>query len=248
MKLRRGRTPLYQQLERILRKRILSGKIPPSGPFPTDYQLCREFNVSRITVRQALKILADDGLIKREQGRGTFVTDRRPAKFFYEMSSSLEESVGFREAYRIELTAKRLVKADSQIAEDLRIEKGEDVYLIEGVQALFKDEKHFQFLEIHVPKEIGEKINLGELKYPSLMPALETAALETATQFNQVISAAAATEEIAPKINVKPGHPLLVNKNIFISKSNKVLGVVTRHTPGDIYQLVHKMRIKKSKG
>ncbi|MBW1709188.1 MAG: GntR family transcriptional regulator [Deltaproteobacteria bacterium] len=247
MKLKKGPIPLYHQLERIVRKRILSGKISPSEALPTDYQLCKEFGVSRITVRQALKILEDDGLIMREQGRGTFVTDQRPDKFFYEMSGSLEKSFGFREAYKIELTSKKLVKADKQTADDLGIEAGEKVYLIEGVQALSKDEKHFQFLQAYVPKDAGVRIDLGELEHPSFRPTLEKASLETAVQFNQVIFATAATKKIAPVMNLKPGHPLLVNRNIFISTTNKVLGIITRYTPGDIYQIVHKMRFKRLK-
>lgn len=247
MKLLKGNTPLYHRLERILRKRILSGKISPAEPFPTDCELCREFEVSRITVRQALRNMEDDGLIKREQGRGTFITASRPAKFFYEMTSSLEESFGFREAYQIELISKVPLKADARTAADLGIEEGDDVYLFEGIQALFKDEKHFQFLEIHVPKDVGEKMDLGETEYPNLMHALEKASLETAVKFNQIVSASAATREIAPRMNVKTGHPLLVNKNIFISKKKRVLGVVTRYSPGDIYQIVHRMNIKSSK-
>ncbi len=73
-KLKKGPIPLYYQLERMLRRRILNGKLTPEKPFPTERKLCDEFGVSRITVRQTLMILENEGLIRREQGRGTFVT------------------------------------------------------------------------------------------------------------------------------------------------------------------------------
>ena len=89
MQLKKGHIPLYHQLDQILRKRILTGRYQASQPFPTDMELCEMFGVSLITVRQALKLLEDDGLIRREQGRGTFVTDKRPDRFFYEATGSL---------------------------------------------------------------------------------------------------------------------------------------------------------------
>ena len=76
MRLNKNPIPFYYQLELILRKRILSGKIKPLHALPTEKDLCEEFGISRTPVRQALLALEIDGLIRREQGRETFVTKR----------------------------------------------------------------------------------------------------------------------------------------------------------------------------
>ena len=83
MKLKKNPVPLYYQLEKVLRKRILSGKLKTDQAVPAEKELCQEFGVNRITVRQALLSLESDDLIRREQGRGTFVSFRKenPIKF-----------------------------------------------------------------------------------------------------------------------------------------------------------------------
>jgi GntR family transcriptional regulator len=70
-------TPLYLQLEAILRHAIESGELRPRQPIPSESYLMGEHGVSRGTVRHALEILRSEGLIQTFPGRGTFVTDRK---------------------------------------------------------------------------------------------------------------------------------------------------------------------------
>lgn len=72
---RRGSVPLYYQLQEILHQQIASGRFKVGDPLPSETELCRMFDVSRIVVRQALEVLDDDGEIIRRQGKGTFVAE-----------------------------------------------------------------------------------------------------------------------------------------------------------------------------
>jgi len=66
-------SPKYHALYTQLRRDITDGKLPPHTQLPTEDTLCRSHHVSRGTVRKALDILASEGVIRREQGRGVFV-------------------------------------------------------------------------------------------------------------------------------------------------------------------------------
>jgi len=68
-------TPVYLVIERDLRRQIEARKLAPGTKLPVEKALCRKYEVSRATLRKALRILADDGLILAVTGRGTFVTD-----------------------------------------------------------------------------------------------------------------------------------------------------------------------------
>jgi len=70
---RESGVPLYLQVSEILIQRILNGEWPTGSNLPAEPTLCVEFGVARGTVRQALSKLEDEGYIRRERGRGTFV-------------------------------------------------------------------------------------------------------------------------------------------------------------------------------
>jgi GntR family transcriptional regulator len=72
----RSRIPLYVQLANALRRRIEDGQWEPSQKISTLEELEKEFQVARVTVRQAVDLLHKEGLVHRQQGRGTFVAER----------------------------------------------------------------------------------------------------------------------------------------------------------------------------
>lgn len=73
---RRSRVPLYLQVATALRRRIEDGQWEPGQKISTLDELEGEFQVARVTVRQAVDLLQKEGLVRRQQGRGTFVTGR----------------------------------------------------------------------------------------------------------------------------------------------------------------------------
>lgn len=64
--------PRYYQVYAVLQQRIRAGVWQPHGPMPTEAAFAKEFGVSRVTIRKSLKLLQQEGLVLREQGRGTF--------------------------------------------------------------------------------------------------------------------------------------------------------------------------------
>lgn len=73
--------PRYHQLADILRRKIRIGELPPGSQLPTETDLAATYRSSRGTVRLALGVLRNEGLIQSEQGRGSFVRDRRPIHY-----------------------------------------------------------------------------------------------------------------------------------------------------------------------
>ena len=67
--------PLYSQLMGIIKRSITSGALKVGDLLPSETELCRSYDISRNTVRQAIGALEEEGFVVRKRGKGTFVTD-----------------------------------------------------------------------------------------------------------------------------------------------------------------------------
>ncbi len=84
--------PLYSQLVSIVSRNISAGTLAPGDLLPSEAELCKAFDVSRSTVRQAIGMLEAEGLVVRKQGRGTFVAEpkmRRKTDTVYSFTSEI---------------------------------------------------------------------------------------------------------------------------------------------------------------
>lgn len=86
--------PFYYQIVQVLREAIRDVNPEPSGgeiPFPSEAELCAQFEVNRGTIRHALEMLEREGLIYREKGRGTFLRTRRVVVDLANLCSTTED-------------------------------------------------------------------------------------------------------------------------------------------------------------
>ena len=108
--------PLYVQVVAGLRAKMTAGDYLPGEKIPPESELCREFGVSRITIRRAVKTLVDERLLYTKQGKGTFVNavkiGRRLQKL-YSFSEDMRE-LGFEPTSRI--LEQTLAEADDETA------------------------------------------------------------------------------------------------------------------------------------
>ncbi|MGQ0777013.1 MAG: GntR family transcriptional regulator [Pseudonocardiales bacterium] len=85
--------PRYHQLADLLRRKIRIGELPPGSQLPTETDLASTYRSSRGTVRLALGVLRNEGLIQSEQGRGSFVRNDRPIHYNANQLGSRSERV-----------------------------------------------------------------------------------------------------------------------------------------------------------
>jgi len=127
-------TPAYQQVRALIFQQIKSGKIKPEEKIPSESQLCNTYNISRITVRQAVASLINDGLLHTAPGKGTFVNGITHESQLEYITSFKTESRRRGFTARINVLEEKIIKADKEIAGHLKIKEGEKVIKIKRVK------------------------------------------------------------------------------------------------------------------
>ncbi len=152
--------PAYLQLVNLLRQNVATGDLRPGDQLPSESQLCERYGVSPMTVRRAINMLADQGVVVAEQGRGTFV---RPV----ELGAATFHLAALQDLFSdptttVKLLETRILSADERIARKLAITLGERTVYIRrllstnGVPAFY----HREYL-IYDPKRPIVEAEMG---------------------------------------------------------------------------------------
>ena len=120
--------PKYYQIAEDLHKQITGGLLKANDQIPTEKALCCQYNVSRGTVQQAIRQLVQDGLIRRERGRGTFVNSLPKAdSTFFTLTSFGQDMRRQGRIPTTQLLTAEQIPATSEIAQRLQLTVGESV-------------------------------------------------------------------------------------------------------------------------
>ncbi|HYA41470.1 MAG TPA: GntR family transcriptional regulator [Syntrophobacteraceae bacterium] len=124
--------PAYAQLAAILRRQIAGGVYPPGGRIPPESSISRQYGLSIMTVRQAIGVLTEQGLIERIQGSGTFVKPVTLAGSRFDLDS-IKEIFQASERTRVKVLRISLVRTDEKTAQKLGLSAGARVILIRRI-------------------------------------------------------------------------------------------------------------------
>lgn len=204
---RRSPLPLYFQVKEAIQEEITSGRWAVGERIPSEPELCRHFRLSRSTVRQALDELENEGLVRRERGRGAFVAAARPNSWL------LQSTWGF---YQDE-TSRLGVEVRSQV---LRAEVGElpawaakALDLPPGSRGATVERLRYVagkvalYVVEHLPERFAAIALDADLERGSLYQRLAKENVEVAGG-RRSIRAVAATPPLAKLLEVRTGAPL----------------------------------------
>ncbi len=122
----------YLQVARTLRKEIVDGVYPVGSQLPTEQQLCERFEVSRYTIREALRRLRDDNLVASRPRAGTLVVPRPATNSYAQDVMSIDDLLAFATGAKFTIESNAMVTIDDDLAARTGLEVGSEWLAVRG--------------------------------------------------------------------------------------------------------------------
>ncbi len=226
----RRAAPRYMRIADALRARIRQSRRGGAERLPSEHALCRQFHVSRMTVRQALDVLRHEGLLSRQVGRGTF-TSPVPADRKLRVIGSVEDMLALGDETWFMPLERRVGAAPADATAALRVAQGAPVVRVTGIR--HGEDGPFQHVTAYLPEAIGRRILEADLSTTSVIGTVERELGLAVKYLEQSIEVVRCPRGIARLLAVPAAAPILrFRRTYFTSSGEPVEHAVTFHWAG----------------
>lgn len=234
--------PIYFQIMEQLKTQIKNGELKADAALPSEREYAEQFGISRMTVRQALSNLVNEGFLYRQKGRGTFVSKLK-------MEQPLQGLTSFTEDMR-----SRGMKPGSRLAEYQLIQATEELSSILGcgcpatlhkiIRVRLANDIPMAIEASYIPFDKAGKLDASHFQ-SSMYEHIEAYNQMPISRAKQELEPGAASEEEAEPLGIQPGAPVLYIKRTTYLQDGTAFEHVKSAYRGDRYTFVHYMdRVK----
>jgi len=213
--------PKYHQIYLVLKEQLLEGHF--ADGLPGELALMKRFDVARVTVRRALELLANEGLVRRQAGRGTVPTVAAPAPDDalprrQLRSGLLDNLVSISLGTRVKVLELDTIAAPPQVAQALQVPNGTPVQ--KAVRVRSTRQGPLSHITTYVPARLAEHFGRRELGREPILVLLEKSGVQLG-RAHQRISARLADAATAMALDVPVGSALLMVRRLVFDQRDQ---------------------------
>jgi GntR family transcriptional regulator len=224
--------PLYVQVRERLRAEL--DQMEQGQPIPVEAELEKRFGVSRITIRRAVEDLASQGLLLRQQGKGTFV--QRP-KLTHELSLITSWTDQLKRMGFVPGTAHRACTEETPappVADALRLQPSEKVVRIQRVRLAQREP--ISYMINYIPSRLAPELTKRKFAQESLYELLENEYGLVAAMAVDTVGSRLATDEEAAALKIGRKAPVLSVRRLSYLEDGTPMELAFVTSRGDRYQ------------
>lgn len=224
--------PLYFQLQEILRERIENNQWKPGELLPSEEDLCVEYNISRVTVRNALSRLAMEGLIERTAGRGTIIAKPKVREMILaSLTGSYASITEGADRVATKVMESEVILPNEHIRNLLKLKKDEKVNKLLRIRMI--DDVALFWTRAFVPYSLCPDFLKSNFENRSFFEILETDYKLITDHSVRTIETELATNIDIDYLKMKSGTPLTVVTSITYMADGTPLEYSRSHFRGD---------------
>ena len=211
--------PRYYQLKEIMRGRVKSDEWKPGDLIPSERELSEKYGISRMTARQALTDLVNEGLFYREQGKGTFVSQRKITQQLLRLTGFTEDIRARGQRPGTKVLSAEMRPADEATAEKLRIDHGTPIFRLQRLR--LADDEPLAIELSQISFKGCERLLEEDLEKNSLYRVLETNHGIPLMEADQELEAGLAGNEESQLLKISVGSPVLFTRRVTYTERNQ---------------------------
>lgn len=216
---RDSKQKLYVQIYSIIKEKIENGEWPSGTQIPTEDELCKTYDVSKVTVREAIQELAREGYLKRQQGKGTFVLYSVSYLGLVMRTRLTDVMYGEGVTTRKELLEKRSIEPSEDIKNVLLTEN--EVFYARYKSSVDSDSPVME--EVYIPLVTLLSINDEDILYRPFFDVIEEKGTKKISKVTQTIEVVKLKDNVAHQLQMKEGtNALCVNRIFFSSDGSPI--------------------------
>ncbi len=236
--------PAYYQIRETIKSWIYNKEYNPGDRFPTEKELAERFKVNRLTVRQAVSQLVQEGFLQVHRGEGTFVTSSVAliSRLSLESTGYLDD-LNLMSRFKTRFVKTSRIQAARIVKEKLALREGEDEVVQVKRLRLLKDNIAWYTLN-HLPLDVGLPLierKKDLFKTPLSVVVERDLGIKIVEAF-QVIRASFADEEAGEYLSISPGSPVLVIERVMYAKDGKAIDWVQSFYPADKCEYIVRLK------
>ncbi|GMQ61525.1 GntR family transcriptional regulator [Vallitalea maricola] len=223
-------SPIYLQLRKVIRDKIDEGEYLPGTSIPSENELAKMYGINRLTVRNAIGVLVNEGLLKRVHGKGVYVVGTK-------VERDLETLGGFTQTMREKRTVpstkvltKAIRKAGDKYSMIFGIKPEDEIYYIKRI--CYADSEPFSLEEIHIPKYIMPEFEDIDLSVFSIYEVYEFYGINMTKAF-QTLDLTKLEAKDARMLGIKPNLAVMLFKCTSYDDKDRVIEFTNTYTRGD---------------
>lgn len=231
---------LYIRIKEDVKDKITTGEYRVAQMLPSERDMCKTYNASRMTVRQAISELQAEGLLYRIHGKGTFVSNAMFEQKLSELTSFSEDMTRIGRKPGSRITAIKYIQADAKIAEKLRIMQGDEVLLLSRIR--IADDNPMAIENSYLNSKLVNGIEMDVAEEFSLYHYLRHKLKIPLLRAVQSIKSTLITGKNAQLLNVPENMIGLLIERVTYTKNDIPVEYVVSQYRGDLYKFVIEMK------
>lgn len=225
--------PLYLQVAKLMRQKIESQEWGYEQQIPTLDQLATEFDVSRITLRAALNLLEENGIVRRTRGVGTFVAKDLSEQRWFKLANNFDELVTRVSGLKI-----RMLPIDHEVCSpELPIPFGKLKKVYQRLLRLhYRDDVPYCVIDLYLDKTVFDKNPSGFQSAP-VVPQLASRDDVDIHTARQIMHITVSDRDTAAHLNIGVGDPIAEVSRAFMDIDGEVLYYAHIQYPAHLIQI-----------